>query len=414
MPTNTIGQSIEAVIAATLRQKEIQVEHRINLLRGLIGVLFIPAIAIQTYFVARLTTSLPYLGALVVVFAGYTLAIHWLTTGDVYRRYLKYVSITVDYVLVLSMYNFYRSEGIAFFEPQGEAASIIMVFFMLIGLSALRYSHWAIVYAGALAVVASLWLSLVVGHSPMLAVHSTFVLVFTLGLVAFNSIDFRKTFVRMHQRETLTRFLPKEIVESIDRGETSISLGGEEKQVTLLLSDIRGFTSLSENLPPVRLVDLLNEYLGRMTDVLFEYGGTLDKFMGDAILAVFGSPHAHGDDPVRAVRTAMKMQEALAVLNDDLERQGIPRLRIGIALHTGQVVAGNIGSPQRMDFTVIGDSVNLVSRIEGLNKRYGTDILMSEDTYRIVQDIVPAEMIAQTPVRGRRQDVKVYTVRRPT
>lgn len=133
--------------------------------------------------------------------------------------------------------------------------------------------------------------------------------------------------------------------------------------------------------------------------------------MGDAILAVFGSPASHGDDPVRAVSTALKMDESLASLNEELAQRGVPPLRIGIALHTGLVVAGNIGAPQRMDFTVIGDSVNLVSRIEGLNKVYGTKILMSEETYKRVENVFGGELVAETAVRGRAGEVRLYGVK---
>ncbi len=406
-------QTIDALLTDTLRKKEMEVERRINILRGLIGTIFIPIIIFQTAWVGAIGDSYPFFIGLVLVLIFYTLAIHRFSSGEIYRPLLKYFSITFDFILVMFMFLVYVETGIApmFFQPQGQAAAILMVFFMLIALSALRHSQWAISYAGALSVSCGLWLSLIIAQSPLLAAHGTVVLGFTTALVVLFSRDFRDTFIRLHQRESLTRFLPKELVESIDRGDISLALGGEEKQVTLLLSDIRGFTSLSEKMPPSDLVDLLNEYLGRMTEVVFQYGGTLDKFMGDAILAVFGSPVSHGDDPIRAITTALKMEESLATLNEELAERGVSPLRIGIALHTGMVVAGNIGAPQRMDFTVIGDSVNLVSRIEGLNKVYDTNILMSEETYKLVDEVFEGVLVAETSVRGREGEVRIYGVK---
>ncbi len=179
----------------------------------------------------------------------------------------------------------------------------------------------------------------------------------------------------------------------------------------MLLSDIRGVTTIAEDMPPTSLVAWLNAYLSRMTDVVFEYGGTLDKFIGDSVLAIFGAPVSQGDDAQRALQAAQRMLAAVASLNENLEQQGLPLLHVGIALHTGVVVAGNVGSERRLEYTVIGDTVNLTARIEGLNKKYNTVLLMTEDTHRHVQAISDTPLIAETTVRGRTQPVKLYGIR---
>lgn len=400
--------SIDMLIQEVLCEKEMEVEHRINVFRSWIGALFIPAILIETAVTGKLGMVMPYFAPFMLIFAGYSFAIHRVTASGAYRPLVKYFTISADFVFVMFMFYVFILLGIHLFSPEGEAWAIIMVFMLLIVLSALRYSIPAIVFSCGLGVLGTLWLAWAVAGSEIVAVHGSLVIAFSTALVVLYSRDFRHTFIRLHQRESLTRFLPREMVESIDRGDISLALGGEEKQVTLLLTDIRDFTALSEKMNPTELVALLNEYLGCMTEVIFQYGGTLDKFIGDAILSVFGSPVAHGDDPERAIRTALHMGSALDSLNGKLAGQGIPPLKIGMALHTGLVVAGNIGSPLRMDFTVIGDSVNLVSRIEGLNKEYGTRILMSESTFQQVRGIVEAELIAETAVRGRKQEIRIY------
>ncbi|MCS7049558.1 MAG: adenylate/guanylate cyclase domain-containing protein, partial [Verrucomicrobiae bacterium] len=175
---------------------------------------------------------------------------------------------------------------------------------------------------------------------------------------------------RLRIRRTLDRYVSREVAEEILRHseEYEQTLGGQRRAVTILFSDVRDFTTISEQTDPVELVRQLNEYLGAMVDVVMRHGGTLDKFIGDAIMAVWGAPTSHGapEDAWRAVQTAYEMRQRLAELQRRWELEGRTRLRIGIGLNHGEVVVGNIGSPQRMEYTVIGDPVNVASRVEGL------------------------------------------------
>jgi adenylate cyclase len=186
-----------------------------------------------------------------------------------------------------------------------------------------------------------------------------------------------------------------------------IELGGEEREVTVLFSDVRNFTALSESRRPQEVVALLNAYLTRMSGVVEEHGGVVDKYVGDAMMALFGAPLAHGDDPSRAVRTALGMARAMASLNEELEGDGLPGLQIGIGVNTAEVVVGNMGSTTRLNYTVIGDGVNLASRLEGLTKTYGVPILVSESTKASAPGFVYRE-IDRARVKGKTRPVTIY------
>jgi class 3 adenylate cyclase/ActR/RegA family two-component response regulator len=185
------------------------------------------------------------------------------------------------------------------------------------------------------------------------------------------------------------------------------ALGGELREVTILFADIRGFTPLAEALGARAIVDLLNQYFSYMADVIGAEGGVIDKFVGDGLMALFGVPASHGDDADRAVAAARNMQRALRLLN---ERCTTPALRIGIGLGTGPVVAGQIGSPDRMNYTVIGDAANLAARIEGMTKTYGSDILICEETFGRLRRPVPSRKIDVVTVKGREAPTTIYQV----
>lgn len=165
-------------------------------------------------------------------------------------------------------------------------------------------------------------------------------------------------------RATFGRYLSDEIVEEILESPEGLNLGGDLREVTIMMSDIRGFTTLVEHLPPQQVVTLLNRYLGRMTDIILEYGGTIDEFLGDAVLAVFGAPKKQDDDTERALRCALAMQAAMDEVNEANIKDDLPALSMAIALNTGSVVAGNIGSERRSKYGFVGHAMNVTSRIE--------------------------------------------------
>ncbi len=210
-------------------------------------------------------------------------------------------------------------------------------------------------------------------------------------------------------RATFGKYMTQTVMEHLMNGK--VQLGGETLTVTILFSDIRSFTTISEQMNDAQaLVALLNEYFTEMVSIVIQEDGVVDKYIGDAIMAVFGAPVSKSDDAVRAVRAAVRMRKALAELNERLVARGVPPLRTGIGLHTGEVVAGNIGSEERMEYTVIGDAVNLASRLETATKELGVDVLISADTYALVKDSCTAEPLHKITVKGRLEPVMLYAV----
>ena len=215
---------------------------------------------------------------------------------------------------------------------------------------------------------------------------------------------------KQQARSMLSRYLPAAIVKEMLKNPLAAQLGGKRADVTVLFSDIRGFTSIAERLAPEEVVSLLNQYLTVMTEVIHGHGGTIDKFEGDAILTIFGAPQPHDDDAERAVRTAWEMRYRLRELESQWRDRTGSSLEIGIAVNTGQAVVGNIGFQKRMDYTAIGDAVNLASRLQELTKEYGVSILLGGSTYARVQHMCQTQFLGAVEVRGRRQLVDLYAL----
>jgi adenylate cyclase len=210
------------------------------------------------------------------------------------------------------------------------------------------------------------------------------------------------------QRSALERFLSPEVVEMVAVNPDGVRLGGVNQKVTILFADIRGFTSISETFPPEKVVEILNEYFTRVTDVIFDHGGTLDKYLGDGVMAIFGAPISKGNDAANAVRAAQDIQRLLGALNRDAKERGWPDLRVGIGVTTGNVIAGNIGSPKRLDYTVVGDTVNVAARL--MAHAAGGQILISQSTaYEIGSGF---DLTSLTPllVKGKSEPLAVFSV----
>ncbi len=209
-------------------------------------------------------------------------------------------------------------------------------------------------------------------------------------------------------RQTFSKFVSKSVVDELLKDPSKVKLGGEKKTLTVMFSDIRGFTSISEILTPEELVEHLNVYLQAMTDIVIKYYGTLDKYIGDAIMAFWGAPIDVEDHALKACMAGIEMIEVLHEMNKTWDEEGKPRLDIGIGINTGDMVVGNMGSSSRMDYTLMGDNVNLGSRLEGINKIYRTNIIISEFTYQYVKDHIIARELDIIKVKGKEQPVKIY------
>lgn len=210
-------------------------------------------------------------------------------------------------------------------------------------------------------------------------------------------------------KSTMSRYMSPDLTEKLLQS-SDYSLGGTSTIATVLFSDIRNFTTLSESLGAEETVKLLNEYFSVMVDCIQNEGGMLDKFIGDSVMAVFGNPFPHDDDPDRALRAAIAMMHALDELNQRRMERDLPLLDHSIGINTDKIVAGNIGSNKRMDFTVIGDGVNLASRIESLCKHYGAHILISEFTYERLKSTYRMRAIDKVIVKGKNKAVSIYEV----
>jgi adenylate cyclase len=187
-----------------------------------------------------------------------------------------------------------------------------------------------------------------------------------------------------------------------------LQLGGQEKELSVMFADIRGFTSISEGLAPSMLVELLNQYLSEMTDTIFKNWGTLDKYIGDAIMAFWGAPYPQPDHAERACQAALQMLDTLKRMQAGWEAEGRPRIDIGVGVNSGPVLVGNMGSRLRFNYTVMGDNVNLASRLEGLNKEFATRLIISESTYEQVQEKFVARELDFIRVKGKKKPVRIY------
>ena len=205
-------------------------------------------------------------------------------------------------------------------------------------------------------------------------------------------------------------YVSESVVGEILKDPSMLTLGGERKDISVLFSDIKGFTSLSEGLSAEELVKILNEYLTTMTDVVFDHMGLLDKYIGDAIMAVYGALLPQPDHPLQACLTALDMITELKELHKHWESTGKPMFDIRIGINSGHAVVGNMGSEKRFDYTVMGDNVNLASRLEGLNKIYDSKILISENTYKYVKDEIATRELDLVRVRGKNIPVMIYEI----
>jgi adenylate cyclase len=220
---------------------------------------------------------------------------------------------------------------------------------------------------------------------------------------------FRSELEKRQIKSAFQHYVSSKVVDEIMHDVSKLRLGGEKRDLTVLFSDIRGFTSMSEQMAPEDLVRLLNSYLTRMTENVFQNDGLLDKYIGDAIMAIYGAPIYRADHAVLACRTALEMMTALFEMQAEWRRHGSPVLDIGIGINSGPMIVGNMGSQARFDYTVIGDAVNLGSRIESMNKDYGTHILLSEYTYQYVRDAFRnLREVHVANIRGRGARVRLY------
>ena len=226
------------------------------------------------------------------------------------------------------------------------------------------------------------------------------------------SIQNARLAIRIEQeaqtRAQISRLIPPSVVEQVVKGELVIEKGGRTSEITMLFSDIRGFTTMSDGRPPEEIVNTLNEYFEVMVDILFQYSGTLDKFVGDEIIGLFGAPIDIDDGPYKSVQCALEMLHGLADLNRTRASEGLPEIRIGIGINTGSVITGAIGSTRALQYTAIGDAMNVASRLCNVAK--SGEVIISEHTYKYVADRVIATALPSVRVKGKADELKIFSV----
>ncbi|MBI3540874.1 MAG: adenylate/guanylate cyclase domain-containing protein, partial [Deltaproteobacteria bacterium] len=266
-------------------------------------------------------------------------------------------------------------------------------------------------------------LALTMGH--LLLVQALFQKGILLSLVAplltilliFITITIYRALTEELQKKRLRNafrsYLHPDIVEELVRDPKKLKLGGQSSECTILFADVRNFTSISEKLSPETLVQMMNEYFDPIAREILKEGGYIDKFIGDAVMAIFGAPNKLVDHPYRACRAAVAMQKKVEELDTLFQKKfGIQGFRIGIGIHTGPVVIGNIGTRERLNYTVMGDSVNLASRLESANKDLGTTILISEQTNEKCANEVLSKFIEEISVKGKEGKIRVYELKK--
>ena len=299
---------------------------------------------------------------------------------------------------------------------------VLYFVFLLNGYAAVRFNRKAALFSGLLSLVltvGAIALDSRHGH-PVHPVSIGLLLILALGsigvaqlIIAKSRQLFDQAAAIQHEKDrvqtVLSRYVSPQVAETVLK-DGQMPAAGQRMRVTVLFSDIRGFTQMSERMLPEEVVTFLNTYLSRMVQAIFAHGGTLDKYMGDGIMAFFGAPVEVPDHAERAVKAALAMREALEAFNDERIRRGEPPIAIGVGLHTGECVVGNIGTSLRLDYTAVGDVVNTASRLEGLTKEHEADVLMSHETYQAVSDWVTARPIEGVAMRGKHSRQDVYAL----
>lgn len=300
-----------------------------------------------------------------------------------------------------------------FLRPAGRRAAPLAILAMALGMAALVYGLNSALTYTLLALLAGL--VYVVAASALFRIGNLWVPMvapLAAGTVAFTSCTLTRYATEGREkrkyRKTLMKYLSPQLVETIMQDFNWASLRAEKRTLTVLFSDVRGFTTFSEKYPPETVVGTLNEHLNMMVSVIFKHQGTLDKFVGDCVMAFWGAPVPQPNHAELACRAALEMIEGLEKLNQKWQSEGRPTLRIGVGINTGDMLFGNIGSEQRMDFTVIGDTVNLGSRLESATKELKASIVISEATYREVCERVEVRPLGEISVKGKAQKIVVY------
>jgi len=342
-----------------------------------------------------------------------------------FLSWIKYMLIVYDTAFytwainsIINNAEFFHS--ISFISgPWGLTAAFGIFGAIIILTDIFRYDFLSSIYCGII-VLLSRWLLTTWNRNLDFSLTDSSNLALIASLILFTilscliSENFRKVIMRSKKQESLERYIPDILAkELIDKGE-DLKFSGDRSPVTILFSDIRNFTTFSEQVPPEEVIKFLNDYFSSMIDIIFDNNGMLDKIMGDGLMAIFGSPFTSDTNPtedaLNAVNTAIEMKRKLADFNERIKTLGYDPINIGIGINTGHAVLGSIGSEKRKEFTAIGDTVNTASRLESYTKEVNANILISDATRKHLNDRYNIEKIGKIALKGKLEEVQAYKV----
>jgi adenylate cyclase len=349
--------------------------------------------------------------ALDSVFVFFSALILFLVKRARYHSSLKFFTISLDFIFVgiMLIYDPTVAKEVIIISWISMFASVFIFMNNLI-----RFSKAATIYSAVLSVLFLPIIPFMIhGELASDTIPMLFGLIMLLSIGYYITVENIKMMREANTKKMMERFLPPQLMDELYKKQDNLTVGGKYQKVTILFSDIRSFTELSEALPAEQVVSLLNDYLSTMTEIIFTHEGTIDKFIGDAIMTMYGAPLQRENDEERAILTALDMLHGLKQVNKRHPELKAP-LQIGIGIHTGDVIVGNIGSEKRLDYTVIGDNVNLSSRIEGLTKYYKCPILISEKTLDSLlaqnSNSFLFREVDTVQVKGKSISIKIYQV----
>lgn len=408
-----IDNSFDSLLTDCYRQREMEMERHINRIRciGLIA-LFLFEIGISVYargvdwtFIFIDLATLTFTLLICLIF-------HKLASQNSYKAWLKYCSILFDYLIILLitieieyladlkhyMLNFNQTE----FELM-----IISVLILFNVTSAFRQGKLIIYYSTVCCLVTATIILKQSNANMAIELHEQFIILCS-GLLTWSISHYiTSTYTRLRHRERLLRYLPAKLVSAVESGKVDIEPGGECKEVTVLMADIRHFTPLCEQHRPEVVTQVLNRYFSAMTDIIFKHDGMIDKFIGDAIMAVFGTPQAQGNNALNAILSSREMHQTLTKLNKEFSQENLPTIEMGIGIHSGEAIAGNIGSECCMDYTVIGDTVNITARLERKAKELNVKSLISKAT-ALQSGLTTLTQIKDVSLKGKSSLITVF------
>ena len=423
-------------IVRILEAQEMKGERIVNHIRlgfALLGFLILPtAWEVNTPLTNRIFAA--QLGAWLL----YALVLYafFYLRPEAYVGWLKYLSIFIDLALVTLAAAGNANNHSGIIEYMTSYTPLIYVLWNL--MSAFRYSMTACLYSAGLSILFNSIVLIAAVTSGAIAISERSVygqnainiadqvqqIIFialpgivagiiariSRGLVLRAEVESMQRGRLEHEKQELGRYLSKDLVDFVLSEPSRLKLGGSRRHVAVMFTDIRNFTPLTEAIEPEVVVSFLNDYFSDMVDIVFRYGGALDKYTGDGLMAVFGAPLPVNDASGRAVMAAVEMMTALARFNERQEGSPFGSIEMGVGIATGTVVSGNIGSLQRMEYTSVGDTVNTAARLEQMNKDLGSQIVICQSTFEALGNSVPAYTTGTHMIRGKHREVRPYIV----